>query len=169
MITPSRSVLLAGTSIVLLAVIGVGLVQASSPSTTPTAVTTDPGPAAVPPAAQARADRAADRIAAAMRLRGRGMVVHGTVTFDSPKEGLITVQYDGGTISAVDADSVTIAEKGGASVTVAIDADTRVRRDRKKAAVADLKVGDTVRVVSRVAAGGAATAKSIVVPPTPAG
>ena len=39
--------------------------------------------------------------------------------------GLITVQLDGGTISAVDADSITIAEAGGASVTVAIDDETR--------------------------------------------
>jgi hypothetical protein len=87
------------------------------------------------------------------------------MTIDSPKDGLITVQIDGGTISAMGAGSVTIAEKGGGSVTVATDADTRVRRDRKRATPADLKVGDTVHVMSRVATGGSATAKVIVVPP----
>jgi hypothetical protein len=103
---------------------------------------------------------------AALRVPGRGLIVHGTVTIDTRKEGLITVQVDGGTVSAVDADSVTIAEKGGGSVTVAIDTQTRVRRDRKRTTAADLKLGDTVRVVSRVGTGGKATAKLIVVPPT---
>ena len=92
---------------------------------------------------------------------------HGTVTIDSPNDGLVTVQLDGGTIAAVDAHSITIAEKGGGSVTVAIDSDTRVRRDRKRATPADVKLGDTVRVVSRVTNSGAATAKAIIVAPAP--
>jgi hypothetical protein len=164
MITQRRSLFLAGGSLVLLAAVGVGLVQAST-AVPSVASTTQITPAAPAAAAQDRAGKAADGIAAAMRLRGRANVVHGVVTIDSPKEGLITVQFDGGTISAVDADSVTIAEKGGASVTVAIDSDTKVRRERKKAAAGDLKVGDLVRVVSRVASGGSVTAKAIIVPP----
>jgi hypothetical protein len=166
---PRRSLTLVGGALVLMTAVGVGLVHASS--SPPAVVTPD---AVVPAAAPLAATSAAtadgtDALAAALRLRGRGLVVHGTVTIDSPKEGLITVQLDGGTISAVDADSVTIAEKGGGSVTVAIDAQTRVRRDRKRATAADLKVGDNVRVVSRVATGGAATAKAIVVAPATRG
>ena len=161
---PRRSLALAGGALVLLAAAGVGLVQASS---APAAVGTPAAvPLAVPPVG---ATGGTDAFAAALRLRGRGLVVHGTVTIDSPKEGLITVQVDGGSASAVDADSVTIAEKGGGAVTVAIDAETRVRRDRRRATAADLKVGDSVRVVSRVGTDGTATAKLIVVAPAAGG
>jgi hypothetical protein len=158
MVIPRRRLALTGGSLVLLAVVGVGLVQAR---TIPAVVSSVATTASV----TATTDLSAVESAAALRLGGRGRVVHGTITIDSPKDGLITVQVDGGTISAVDADSVTIAEKGGASVTVAINGDTRVRRERKRATAGDLKVGDTVRVLSRVADGGSATAKLIVVTP----
>ena len=164
MAIPRRRLALGGGALVLLTAVGVGLVQASSagPGSVPPAV----NPAVAPPAA---ATDQSDALAAALRFRGRGRIVHGIVTIDSPKNGLITVQVDGGTISKVDGKSVTISEKGGGSVTVAIDADTRVRRDRKRATPADLKLGDTVRVVSRVADGGAATAKAIIVAPASGG
>ena len=155
-----RRLALGGGALVLLTAVGVGFVQASTAGAAPLPGATDA--AVAPPTATT--DQA-DPLSAALRLRARGRIVHGTVTIDSPKDGLITVQVDGGTIAAVDAHSITIAEKGGGSVTVAIDSDTRVRRDRKRATTADLKVGDTVRVVSRVANGGAATAKAIVVAP----
>jgi hypothetical protein len=157
-------VALVGGALVLLSAVGVGLAQASTvqPAVAQPVLTA----AAAAPAA---ANDPIDAFAAPLRLRGRGLIVHGTLTVDSPKDGLITVQVDGGTISAVAADSVTIAEKGGGSVTVTINAETRVRRARTRATPADLKVGDVVRVVSRVAdGGGAATAKAIVVIP-PAG
>jgi hypothetical protein len=157
-----RRLALGGGALVLLTAVGVGFVQASTAGAAPLPAAAD----AVAPLT-ATTDQA-DVLSAALRLRARGRIVHGTVTIDSPKDGLITVQVDGGTIAAVDAHSITIAEKGGGSVTVATDADTRVRRDRKRATTADLKVGDTVRVVSRVANnGGAATAKAIVVAPAP--
>jgi hypothetical protein len=156
-----RRFVLGGGALVLLTAVGVGFVQASTAGAAPLPAAAD---AAVAPRT-ATTDQP-DVLSAALRLRGKGRIVHGTVTIDSPKDGLITVQVDGGTIAAVDAHSITIAEKGGGSVTVATDADTRVRRDRKRATTADLKVGDTVRVVSRVANGGAATAKAIVVTPS---
>jgi hypothetical protein len=159
-----RRLALGGGALVLLSALGVGFVQANSvgPSSVPAAVDA----AVTAPAPATTADEA-DALLAAPRQRGRRLVVHGTLTIDSPKDGIITVQIDGGTIAALDANSVTIAEKGGASVTIAIDDKTRVRRDRKRATVAELKIGETVRVVSRVAAGGAATAKAIIVVPAP--
>lgn len=159
MAIPRRRLALTGATLALLAIVGVGLVQARTvqqPAVNSVATTA---------ADNAKTNRADPGMRAALRLAARGRIVHGTVTIDTPKNGLVTVQVDGGTISAVDADSVTIAEKGGGSVTVAIDADTRVRRERKKATAGDLKVGDIVRVVSRVADGGSATAKLIVVTP----
>jgi hypothetical protein len=161
MAIPRRRLALGGGALVLLTAIGVGLVQASTAGAVPVPAAVDA--AVAPPAA---ATDQSDTFSAALRLRGRGLIVHGTVTIDSPKDGLITVQIDGGTISAVDAKTITISEKGGGSVTIATDGDTRVRRDRKRATTADLKVGDTVRVVSRVANGGA-TAKAIIVAPAP--
>jgi hypothetical protein len=160
MAIPRRRLAIGGGALVLLTAVGVGFVQASSAGAAPLPAAADA--AVTPPAATT--DQA-DALSAALRLRGRGRIVHGTATIDSPKDGLITVQLDGGTIAAVDAYSITIAEKGGGSETVAIDSDTRVRRDRKRATTADLKVGDTVRLVSRVAKGGAATAKAIIVVP----
>lgn len=92
-------------------------------------------------------------------------VVHGTLTIDDIDQGLVTIQLDGGAITAVDADSITLSEAGGASVTVAIDERTRVRIDRHRAEVGDLKAGQKVVICSRVADGGAVTARLIVVPP----
>jgi hypothetical protein len=162
MAIPRRRLALGGGALVLLAAVGGGFVQANTASAAPPPGAADA--AVVPPAATT--DKA-DSLTAAFRLRGRGRIVHGTLTIDSPKDGLITVQVDGGTITAIDSHSITIAEKGGGSVTVATDTDTRVRRDRKRATTGDLKVGDTVRVVSRVTNGGAATAKAIIVAPAP--
>ena len=162
MAIPRRRLALGGGPLVLLTAVGVGFVQASSTGAAPL-----PAAADAPVAPPAATTGQADPLSTALRLRGRGRIVHGTITIDSPKDGLITVQVDGGTIAAVDAHSITIAEKGGGSVTVAIDSDTRVRRDRKRATPADVKLGDTVRVVSRVTNSGAATAKAIIVAPAP--
>ncbi len=151
---PGWRIALTGAALAVLTVAGIGLAQAAPPTTV-----VGTAPVAAPAAA------ASGSPSAAGRLRPIRHLVHGTITFDHPTDGLITVQLDGGTISAVDADSITIAEADGASVTVAIDDGTRVRVDRKRSTPADLKAGQTVRVVSRVADGGAATAKRIVVLP----
>lgn len=155
---PRWRIALTGGALIVLSAVGFGLVQASSPAPAPTATRTAPQAAAV-----VQADPDAGGLADA-RIRAGRHVVHGTITIDSPKEGLITIQLDGGAISAVDADSITIAEKGGGSVIVVITADTRVRIDGKRAKASDLKVGQAVRVVSRVGADGSATARRIVVP-----
>ncbi len=52
-----------------------------------------------------------------------------------------------GTISAVDAVSLTItSKKGGAAITVTVDASTRIRRGGKMAILTDLLVGERVEV-----------------------
>jgi hypothetical protein len=97
------------------------------------------------------------QLAAARRL------VHATVVVDLKNGGLTTIQLDHGTVSTVGTTSLTIAEAGGGSVTVTLGADTRVRRDGAKAAIADLKPADEVFVMSKVAADGT-TAYLVVVP-----
>ena len=98
------------------------------------------------------------------RLAAWRKLVHATVVVDLPVlGGLTTIQLDHGTVSAVSATSLTIAEAGGGSVTVDLGAKTKVRRDGAKAAISDLKTGDEVFVMSRVEAGGA-EAYLVVVP-----
>jgi hypothetical protein len=156
---PRWRIALTGGALIVLGAAGFGLVQAAAP-TTPVTV----APAANASAAPAASPRAAAPGVERRALRGLRRIVHGTVTIDHPKDGLITVQLDGGTISTVGADSMTIAEKGGGSVTVALNTDTRVRKNRAKATIGDLKVGDQVIVASRVA-GETATARLVIVPP----
>jgi hypothetical protein len=151
---PRWRIALTGAALTVLTIAGIGLAQAAAP---PAA-----DPALAAPEAAVTADPAAGGATRAdLRLRPLRNVVHGTITFNHPDEGLITVQVDGGTITAVDADSMTIAEAGGASVTVAIDDQTRVRLDKKRSTAASLKAGQTVRVISRIGTGNAATARLI--------
>jgi len=93
-------------------------------------------------------------------------LVHATVTVDRPGSGIRTFELDHGTITALPAGSIAISEAGGASVTVATDASTRVRKGRAKAALSDLSSGDQVVVVSMVGtAGSPPRALLVVVPP----
>jgi hypothetical protein len=148
---PRWRIALTGAALTVLTVAGIGLAQAAPPSGADPAIV-DLAAAVLNPADSGTATADA-------RLRPLRHLVHGTITFDHPDEGLITVQVDGGTISAVDADSMTIAEAGGASVTVAIDDQTRVRLGGKRSTAAELKAGQTVRVISRIGSGTTATAR----------
>jgi hypothetical protein len=166
-----RLTILAGSAL-LVAVAGIGIAQAQ-PSVP--AATTSTGAAGasdadltaidVVLAAEQVAPDATGRLGAERlrRLAAWKHLVHGTVVVDLPKAGLTTVQLDHGTISAVSATSLTIAEAGGSSVTVNLSDESRVRRDGAKAAIADLKTGDIVVVMSKVESGGT-TAYLIVVP-----
>jgi hypothetical protein len=148
MAIPRWRIALTGGALVVLSATGIGLATAGTPL----------------PAANSRDTVAPVTANAPLRVGGRHLV-HGTVTVDEPGGGLETYQLDGGTISAIDADSISIAESGGATVTIAIDDKTRVRIDRHRAKAGDLKTGQRVVVVSRLADNGAATAKVIRVPP----
>jgi Domain of unknown function (DUF5666) len=115
---------------------------------------------------------AAPTIASGQPVRGVGLrrlavlrhLVHGTVVVDLPRlGGLTTVQLDHGTVSAVSATSLTVAEQGSSSATVTVGGDTRVRKDGKRAAVGDLATGDEVFVLSKVDADGT-VAYLVVVP-----
>ena len=175
---------LAAGVLVVLGAIGGGLVEAAASSTASTAdvaapatpigtandaaalldalaLTTDPASSsgAIPAQLLALRDRLEGRLAG---LRGR--LVQGTLTVLDRDGKLVTLQLDHGTVSAVGGGSITIAEAGGTNVSVATTAETRVRREKKPATLADLKVGDEVVVTSTVA-GSSATARLVVVPP----
>jgi len=190
-ISMRRSVLRAG-AVLLLGLAAIGFVQAVSADGTPagplanapvanapvanapvvgTGATTDDALAseldAILAADQTAAQPAASAPDAApgilRRLRIGRRLVHGTIVVDLPKAGLTTVQVDHGTISAVGATSLTISEAGSTSITVTLDDKTRVRRNGAKAAIADLKTGDQVFVMSKVQSGG--TIASVVIVP----
>jgi hypothetical protein len=117
------------------------------------------GPTAAPPS-KARINAAVGglrRLAAARRL------VHATVVVDLPNRGLTTVQLDHGTITAVTATSLTVKEAGDTTASVTLGDETRVRKNAAKAAIADLKIGDEVFVMSKVETDGT-VAYLVVVP-----
>lgn len=163
-------------ALVVFGTIGGGLVQAASAPPAPAAATTGPATANAPgePGADLTPFLGERRRALRDRLGDGGLgrfgrnLVHGTITVLDKDGKLVTHQLDRGTIAGINDGSITIAEAGGTSVTVATTADTRVRKDRKQAALADLAVGDEVMVHS-IVEGGAATARGILVPaPRPA-
>lgn len=165
-----RVTILAGSAL-LVALAGIGIAQAQpsgSAATSPTRATaSDPDLATIDAvlAAEQVASDATGRLGVERlrRLAAWKHLVHGTVVVDLPKAGLTTIQLDHGTISAVSATSLTIAEAGGSSATVSLSDQSRVRRGGAKAALADLKTGDVVVVVSKVESGGT-TAYLVVVP-----
>jgi hypothetical protein len=79
-------------------------------------------------------------------------VVHAVVTVERDGQ-LLTFQVDQGTIDSIDDGKLTVKEAGGRSVTVGTDSTTRVRRDRKRMELTDLRAGDAVFVISRVPSG----------------
>ena len=172
MLRTLRSILISAT---IVAVIGVAAVGATRGTAAPTVVPAEADAALLPSTAAldldallaadqpaAKPDRAAAR-GELRRLAAWRKLVHATVVVDLPDGGLTTFQVDHGSIGAVDAGSLTIAEAGGGSVTVKLDADARIRRDGKRTSVGELKTGDQVFVVSKIDAG-SATAVLVVVP-----
>ena len=161
---PQWRLVLAGGALVLLAAIGLGAVNAGA---SPNAA--GGGASADTPAVLASnpAGAVANANAPALRPRRLGpALVHGVVTLDLPRKGLVTVQLDHGTVSAIDGANLKISESGDSSVTIATDGKTRVRKHGGQAKLVDLKVGDEVFVVSEIE-GGKATAYRIVVPKAP--
>jgi len=185
-----RTVLTAG-AVVLLGLAAIGLVQAASSVGGQPAAPLAGVPAAAAPATTTAVARDAietalagelDAILAAgqtaarqpavardnaapglRRLRLGRHLVHATVVLDLPEKGLTTIQVDHGTISATSATSLTVAEAGSMSATVTLSDETRVRRNGERAAIADLKTGDEVFVMSKVESGGT-TAYLVLVP-----
>ena len=154
---------LASTTVLVLAVAGIGIASAAPP------VGVDPvGPAAFElPLLEPDEDASTGDALRLRRLLGPRMV-HAEIVIDRGDKGLVTVQLDRGTIKAIGAQSLTIDQAGNRTQTVATSDTTRVRKNRQRATLADLRVGDVVIVTSMVDKG-KAEARLIVVPaPRPA-
>jgi len=191
----SRSLALAGGAALLVGVLGAGIAvgagasagsaatistaapgaAAASAATDPTADavdaalaafdqagTTGPAGLAAPGATAQPATRLGQRIRRFARWK---QLVHATVTVNRPSAGIQTFNLDHGTITALTAGSMTVAEAGGSSVTLTTDTTTRVRKDGKKATLADLRSGNEIVVVSLVGGTGTSGVVLVVVPP----
>ena len=171
---PTWRFLLIGGAVAVLAVGGIGLAAGAAAPATPSVnlpaaegtrapdATRDPDRAGPDgPIARERLERA--RLRGGHWLRLARHLVHAEVTVTSRDGELIVLAFDHGTVQAVDADSVTIAEAGGGTETVALDNETKVHVGRADGALDDLTVGDEVFVHSRVEGG--SLAKRILILP----
>jgi hypothetical protein len=95
-----------------------------------------------------------------MRLRGLGKrVLHGEVVLQTRK-GFVTAVIARGTVTAVDANSISVKSADGVTTTFTIDAKTKARSAGKVVPVANVHQGDTVGVLG-VKNGSAVVAKLI--------
>lgn len=163
---PRWRLALTAAAIGVLAVAGIGLVNAgsSSPDVPTGAVSGTVADVVAANAEDAALDAALEAAPAAARdgVAGRGAnagpigrwvarhLVHAVVTIEGEDDDLYTIQLDRGTVTAVDADSLTIAEAGGSSVTVVLNDATRVREGRERSNLDAIDVGDDVFVQSRI-------------------
>lgn len=69
-------------------------------------------------------------------------------------DGFMVVLVDAGTITAVDGNDVTIERADGETLTVTATDETKIARDRERAEVGDLQVGDRAHVLRRDAGDG---------------
>jgi hypothetical protein len=131
--------LLGGAAIAIAS--GIGPVAAATPSSpsTPQGSAASAAPPALPSAGLVPGVRA--------RLRA---IIRNTTEADLTVVGrnatVYQVRYARGLVTAVDAQSITVALRSGGSATFGVSGATRVRVDGRRAAVADLHVGDDVQV-----------------------
>ena len=172
---PTWRLALTGAAVLILAVVGVGFVAASSnnpaapAAPAAAAASTAPNSTATGPAGlRQQLGLRLGRFFADRPLAKR--LVHATITITDKSGSLVTFQLDHGTIAAIGSGSMTISEAGGGSITVATDANTVVflGGGAGKGSLADLKVGDQLFVQSRLD-GGTALAKHVLRIPTTTG
>jgi len=173
---PTWRLILTGAAITVLAVGGIGLTSAAgSPGGRATVAAPEgtTAPEDVPGDTDRIHARDRDRLLAEdtdlapARLRYlRRHLVHAEITVTDRDGNLVQLQADHGTIQAVGATSLTIAEAGGGAVTVALNGDTIIRLGRDAGTTADLKIGAEVFVRSVVDDGAAVAHRVVIVPAT---
>ena len=156
---PTWRLVLTGGAIVVLAAVGVGLVAASSvapPAANPPAAAAPsaaPGAPGAGPAGGPLRNGLVGRLGRALGNHSfGGHLVHAVVTVTDKDGNLVTFQLDHGTIASIGSGTLSIAEAGGATITVSTDASTVVRLGGGVGlgSLSNLRVGDQVFVQSRV-------------------
>jgi hypothetical protein len=132
MVKRTKTLVAGGALVLILGGAGAGI--AAAQTTTPAAPSTS-----TPAAPHAGKHHAGKHHAG---LRG---VEHGELTVHT-KAGDKVVDVQRGTVTAVDATSVTVTSVGGFSATYTLDPATKVHKDKKAAAVGDVAVHDRVQL-----------------------
>jgi len=167
---PAWRLVVTGAATAVLAVAGMGLVAASQAPAAPAAAIAAADPSGGPddPAATEQADGERDGLRArwggARLLRLGRHLVHVEATVVGRDDELIVVHIDHGTVQSIGGDRLVIAEAGGDSETVSLNAKTDVYVGREDGELADVTVGAEVFVQSRVD-GSTVLAKRILVIP----
>jgi hypothetical protein len=132
------------STVALAGVVGIGVASADpTPTPTPSATAT-PTAGASPSTKPGRPAKGAKGDKGKRDLTQRAL--HGEVTLGAKKQRVVDFQR--GTVSSVSASSITVLSTDGFSATYGVDAKTKVRHAKEKAAIGDVKTGDKVRVVA---------------------
>lgn len=127
-----------------------GGVTAGIASADPTTPAPAPSGTASPtPDQTPKADKQAKKDAQARDGRRGGLLLralHGEVTLGGNETRVVNFQR--GTVEAVSATEITVKSKDGFTATYVVTAETNVKKDKKVAAIADVKTADRVRVVA---------------------
>ncbi len=100
-------------------------------------------------------------------LRGRA-IVHVEAVVETRANGIQTFSLDHGTVGAVSSTSITLAEAGGRSATIALDSATRFRaRGKSAVTAADVAPGAEVFVLSKKSGPGWLGLRVLLVPSQP--
>jgi hypothetical protein len=91
-----------------------------------------------------------------------GRVVHGEVVARGRGGTLVTVDAQRGAVVQVSATAIDVRSTDGFRQRYVVNADTKLRKDKKPANISDVKTGDVVRVVA-TRSGSTRTAKAVVV------
>jgi hypothetical protein len=133
--------------------IGVGVSYADNPTTSPSA----------PSGSAAKAGHGAKAGAHARRVLMK-RALHGEVTVGG-KKGTRVLDFQRGSVQSVRSNGITVKSTDGFSATYVVNAETKVRKDGAAAKIADIKNGDTVRVVA-LKTGSTDTARVVAEPKT---
>jgi hypothetical protein len=139
----------AAVAVALTGGIGATIASADTPS---------PAPSASPstsPSTGAKDKDKADKKHRSLQARA----LHGEVTLAGKKHRVVDFQR--GAVEKVSGTSLTVRSADGFTATYVVDGQTKVRKDKAEAQIADVEVGDKVRVVAPQD-GSTSTAKRIV-------
>ncbi len=137
MVKRTKTLVAGGALVLILGGAGAGI--AAAQTNTPTA------PSTSTPAAPHAGKHQAGKTHAGKHHAGLRGVEHGELTVHT-KAGDKVVDVQRGTVTAVDATSVTVKSLDGFSASYTLDPTTKVHKDKKAAAVGDVAVNDRVQL-----------------------
>ncbi len=148
-----------------LAVTGIALAAPTFTQATTSAASPSPSGSAGPEGKPGKADRPGKgprpgKGNGGAHLRALGRMLHGEAVVRDKDGKFVTVYTQRGEVTAVSATSITLKSADGFVSTYAINAETKIGKERTAGEIADIKVGDEAGVVA-VKSGGSKLAKGI--------